>query len=311
VQNGQAINVAAPTGGLSGTLTLINVASGLDFTVNAEALAELATQPYYRLPADSYPDFNAAEVTPTSVVAANGFVYRSNWTRGVDAVSAVLMRSSALAEFILDAGTHSGTDVVTTFPTWRHYVTTTGATAPFAVPFAWPAVCAAVQGASGPVAISSPTIEVFTRHGAQTLLAVDDFGVRPPDTPNCSAAATVYDFMLGDSGQAVNPPRSPVLGSFNRKFATGPWAAGTRENGWIRIGFASAPSIQSLATSTRIDSATGASVSGVHRFRGLPTVGFFARTFANGTLSCGTASCQGNYGGAFPLHFMRTIEQGN
>jgi hypothetical protein len=35
--------VARPTGGLSGTLTLINVASGMDFTANAEALADLGT----------------------------------------------------------------------------------------------------------------------------------------------------------------------------------------------------------------------------------------------------------------------------
>jgi hypothetical protein len=33
-------------------------------------------------------------------------------------------------------------------------------------------------------------------------------------------------------------------------------------------------------------------------------VGFFARTFANGTLGCGAGSCQGNYGGAFPLRSL-------
>ena len=48
-----------PSGNLSGTLTLINVATGMNFTVNAVALAQLSTRPFYRDYADPYPDFTA------------------------------------------------------------------------------------------------------------------------------------------------------------------------------------------------------------------------------------------------------------
>src|SRR5205085_573835 len=74
--------VARPTGGLSGTLTLINVASGMDFTVNAEALADLGTRPFFRAAVDPYPDFAAVEIDAVSVVIANGKAYRSTWNRG-------------------------------------------------------------------------------------------------------------------------------------------------------------------------------------------------------------------------------------
>ena len=85
----------APSGGLSGTLTLINVASGMNFTVNADALDQLASQPFFRVAPESYVDFNANEVDPVSVVIVGGQVYRSTWARGADAVSAALMRDEA------------------------------------------------------------------------------------------------------------------------------------------------------------------------------------------------------------------------
>jgi len=41
--------------------------------------------------------------------------------------------------------------------------------------------------------------------------------------------------------------------------------------------------------------------------RGLPVVGFMARTFLNGTLTCGSINCQGNYGGSFVHRYRRFI----
>jgi hypothetical protein len=52
---------------------------------------------------------------------------------------------------------------------------------------------------------------------------------------------------------------------------------------------------------------TGEVVTGAHTFRGLPIVGFAVRIFRNGTLRCDAGTCQGNYGGAFPLKYRRNI----
>jgi hypothetical protein len=51
----------------------------------------------------------------------------------------------------------------------------------------------------------------------------------------------------------------------------------------------------------------GAPTAGSVTFFGLPVTGFMVRTFSNNTLTCGTASCQGNYGSAFNHSYRTTI----
>jgi hypothetical protein len=296
IQSASDGNIAAPTGGLSGTLTLINVSSGMDFTVNADALAELSTRSFFRPPTDSYPDFNAVEIDPVSVVIANGSLYRSNWTRAADAVSAVLMRSSWLGEFVLDTGTNSRSDVVVTFPTRQFYFTGVAASPPFAP-------CGTFNTFAGQPA----TIRWF---GRESLGGTHESfgGVPPPPVANFRCSATsVLDFS--NSAFHTQPgPRSGVLGSDNRAVAEGAAFVGaTTANGWFSVTPTSTQPLTSLGTSTRMNLGTGTITTGAHAFTGLPVVGFAVRTFVNGTLSCGAGSCQGNYGGSFPLKFRRSI----
>ena len=61
------------------------------------------------------------------------------------------------------------------------------------------------------------------------------------------------------------------------------------------------------ATSTMLRHATGEIVTGPHTFKGLPVTGFSARIFRNGSLRCDVGTCQGNYGGAFPMKSRRDI----
>jgi len=56
----------------------------------------------------------------------------------------------------------------------------------------------------------------------------------------------------------------------------------------------------------RIYPGDGTSVDVRPTYWGLPVVGFMVRTFRNGNLACGSATCQGNYGGAFPHRYVRT-----
>jgi hypothetical protein len=108
-----------PLGGISGTLTLINVADGMDFTVNAVALQDVATDKYYRPANDPYPDYDAAEIGKASAFVQDGKLYRSQWGSGLAAVEAVLLRTTLANEVVLDAGTASATDWVVTMPTRR------------------------------------------------------------------------------------------------------------------------------------------------------------------------------------------------
>jgi hypothetical protein len=289
-----ASDIGPPTGGLSGTLTLINVASGEDFTVNAEALADLSTRSFFRPPSDPYPDLNALEIDPVSVVVANGAIYRSTWNRAADAVSAVLMRSSFMGEFILDAGTHSRSEMVITYPTRQFYQAGTNQTIPFSA-------CTSFNTFGGQAA----TIRWFSREAASGTH--ESFGgIPPPAVANFRCSATTVLEFRNSSTHTQPANLTGVLGSDNRAVAEGA-AFVAAENGWFEVTPTSNTRFTSLPGSTRIDLLTGAVTTGAHAFGGVPAVGFAVRTFVNGTLACSGGACQGNYGGSFPLKFRRTI----
>lgn len=293
--------VTRPTGGLSGTLTLINVASGLDFTVNAEALAGLASRPYFRPPSDSYPDFNAAEIDAESEVAAGGAVYRSRWSRPVDAVSAALMRAEWAGEYVLDAGTASLTDLVFTFPTRHFYVSAAGSQPPFPQGPAWSFNCG--PAFSWPAELS---VLFHNREARFAAAAGGDF-LASPRPASCASAAVV----AVRNGAAHIPPaalaRSAVLGSETGGYSQGGLQVTTTfSGGWVRFIAPTAAILTSEASSMRWN-ASGSFLAGAHRVSGQPMLGFAVRTFRNGTISCGGVTCQGNYGGAFPLKYVRSI----
>jgi hypothetical protein len=301
VQGNAALDASPPTGGLAGTLTLINVNSGMDFISNADALAELSTRAFYRPASDPYPDFNAVEIEPESTVVANGKVYRSVWTRPVDAVSAVLMRTEATAEYILDRNTRSRTDHVVTLPTRSFYMQGNAFFAPFESP---------------PTTVSEQFTATVADRSASRVLISCSTNITPP--PACrrewawAANVLTIDNFPDFSGGS---PVVSLLGS---------------RNGWITGGFGDfrIPSffqsgaityqvvptasntyrlLTSLDSSTRFDMATGQVLAGAHTLRGLPLIAMQFRTFENGTLTCSAGRCQGNYGGSFPAAYRRNI----
>lgn len=282
-----AIETAAPTGGLSGTLTVINVANGLNFTVNADALAQLTTLPFYRPYIDSYPDFDSAEVNPVGHFVANGKAYRLTFVSGIDAVSAALLKTTGENEWLREAGTNTATDWVLTMPMRRFIHTSSDAfviptsfpqaNAGYAVgmdwasrdgprfqmPYGCPSICPAGSNGSGLRLPWATTVWSFTRSGDGTI----------PSAVFGSANAQSFALFqnLGESGSAIMD-LDPLL---------------TVHSG-----------VQFQATSVRLSDGTIASESGF--LLGIPAVGFMARTFQNGQLACGSATCQGNYGGAYP-----------
>lgn len=294
VHGNAVVETASPSGGLSGTLTLINVASGMDFTLNAEALAELSSRPFYRPASDPYPDFAAAEIEPISVILDRGFVYRSVWSNGRDAVSAVLMRTGWAGEFILDAGTNSATDFVTTFPTRQHYAGTS-----FSPPFS--GNCRFPPGEQ-----SGESVRIFYTDRDERGEVY--FG---REVSFQCGASVVFD--VRNTGTIPYGPSTGVLGSQSRALVpdTSVRIPTRMSNGWMNVSLASPLGLTSLPTSTRMDVATGAITTGAHRISGLPLVGFTVRTFRNDSVSCANGVCQGNYGGAFPMKYTRAIGMAN
>jgi hypothetical protein len=280
-----------PSGGLMGTLTLINVANGQDFTVNAIALADLAAAAMYRDSPDPYPDFDAAEVRPESRVFLNGLLYGLRWTGGRDAVSSVLMSTQVLNEFVRDSGTSSQADWVVTLPTLRLYAT---GEAPFRIrPDSW-----------------NLNLDVFDREERAFTTGDCFFGGAGCFRSFFSFyAASVVPIDEG-SWEPNEAPPTGVLGSHNVLSIIEP-SSPLLQSGWARLSLNPLFdwSMESEPGSTSYDPATGAIRSGRFQVGGLPVTGLMVRTFKNGTLHCGSAACQGNYGGSFSHRYVRSITE--
>jgi hypothetical protein len=253
------------------------------------------------------------EIDPVSVVIENGFIYRSTWNRGADAVSAVFMRSEMHGEYVLDEATASKSDWVVTFPTRQHYLAAQSASPPFTRPALWAADCGAI-GADGSRALPQTLWRgeqvlgvAYNRAQAAVHFNLEsDFGAPQPPPLMLCAAASVFSFA--SSAARFRAGKPSVLGSQTGGLSVG--RLDTRrpdENGWARLTVAGRAALVSLPTSTRTRIATGIVTGGAHTFTGLPVTGFMVRTFENGTLTCSSGACQGNYGGSFPLSYRRSI----
>ena len=296
-------SLAAPTGGIAGSYTLINVQNGADMGGNVTALANFN-------PAIIYTDLgneatNLTSAQPVSVVVAQQPTGTTTYTNtfagataGVDAVGSTIQHSTVINEYVLDSATKSATDWVLTFPTKRYY---TGA-APAITPFS-----NAFVGPGG--ACETISFQFFDREEGTGTAAGADFSPTPSVTPNSLCwESTVLSVRNVASAVAT----SNVLGSVNTTIVN---VATGFQNGWARLTFlgtnATTTGITAATTTSRnVNTGTTSAVAGV--FRGLPVIGFMARTLFNGTLSCtnaagATASCQGSYGSLFDHRFEQNI----
>ncbi len=286
-----ALQTAAPEDRLSGTLTLINVANGMEFSTNAVALAQLAGAAFYRDYGDPYPDFDSAEVLPVSHFVIGGRSYRASWPSGLDAVAGALTAQSLRNETILDTATNSGTNWIVTLPLRR-----LGRPA-VALPSSYPA--AKTSGLPF-------MMQWRARDGAPTMTLLDECGFLCPGytyevNPRLPWAASVLDFATGGLADAQPEVASRVLGSTNAARITLPTTA---QNGAGRVVFnVRGGSFQA----TSLDLADGTVRTEDVQLSGVPAVGFMVRTFENGRLDCGGTICQGNYGGAFPHVLERVL----
>ena len=309
-------SVGPPSGLLSGTLTLINVNSGQDFTLGATALQDLSTRTLFYPAGDSNPTFASNEIDPVSIVAVGGNVYRSVWARPQDAVSAVLMHSSWTGEFIMDNATRSLADVVVTLPTRLHYVTATTFEPPFTAAGAWNGGCAdpAYPSWMRWRTLGEELRIWFYNREAQGAFATDSCSLdcRRPTLCAASAVASPHNAATHLPTFDLTASGSFALGSTTGGLGIGsqiPMSGSGYQNGWLEfLPEGARQPLTSLSLSTRTNIGTGQVEVGSHRFSGLPIVGFTVRTFSNGTLNCsGAGSCQGNYGGAFGFKSRRTI----
>ncbi|MEO7325876.1 MAG: hypothetical protein ABIW82_13710 [Dokdonella sp.] len=284
-------DLVTPTSGLAGSATIINVGEGTFFAYNAQAISGFTSVPFTSTSAGSQSadtlaqantgDSNiAGAAAVASVPAGADATLELGYTRGVDAVSAVLMADSLYNEYLVADGLGANTDWIVTFPTKKFYAD------PFVVPQA-------------PLA---PFVERFNAHS--NVLVVGDLydqeefhlttGIPPEGCgflcPSFVALQFPYEVNVLSflrRGNAGDP--SGVVGSQLATnvvlFNNAPYG----DAGWLRINLNSSDEPHSLPG--------GMSAAGKRYFlHGLPAAGFMTYAVINGNAAPGKLA---NYSGAF------------
>jgi len=292
-------NTVPGSGGLFGSLTLINVLKGEDFGFDPTALDGFSTTALWFPAGDIRPTL--ANVNPKTSVTVAGFnVYVTpNWPdlapgNPVDPVSAVIMHNNVYNEFVLDVSTNSATDWVVTFPTKREYV--------FAGSGVAQKLFQSNFTASG--SCDEVTVTQYDRE-ERTIVSQTSFSPPPPtQTDALCWEANVLSYVYPSS--ASTPAASTVLGSKNYSVVKTDFV-----NGWVALAFnvTSTGRHQLVGPgSTIFDTRTGGTIGSLSTtFNGLPVIGFAATIFENGTLTSGGVAIQSNYGGNFNHKFTKSI----
>jgi hypothetical protein len=296
----------ATSGGLAGTGTLINVAQGTDYSYDPVALAGFyMDRPPLHTPVGSAAP-SLADAAPVSTVTVvdpdTGIPTRKSddWTdpaagtlAGIDAVSATLMRSAVINEYVVNTEIHAGTDWVITFPTKRWYVDQVdNPVRPFSTVFSAGGACEPGE------------IAIFDQSGQLYGPGVWNPVPRRFDSP-CWAAnvvsinnGMVLASALGSGGNSQIWPNINV---------------GTRRAGRMSMSFPSSVGDHTFHwAKARTPAATAdlpprQLVNGAapnHTHHGLPVIGFAVQRYVNDVLPGGVLS---NYGGAYAHRYERKV----
>jgi hypothetical protein len=298
---GYSAHITAPSGGLSGSATLINALAGSSAEYSPVALDGFwevnGASPQLTSSTSPLPDLSSGGNRAANV-NYEGKSYFSNFSRSIDALSAVLMTNQLLGEHAYTIDGVIGTTWVMNTPTKRFY-TQGVATPPFGA--AW----ATQTGAA-----CDEVMLYSTDRDGVTINFSDDFSARPPLPPFMGLCFTAQ--VLGFGGSYYG--RDAMFGSKN--IYGGGYAAqqnggslvitAGKEGGKTRlVPSAAGAQLASLSGSVAsMDTLTGAVTltSGKHTFYGLPMVGVVL-SFS----SFKTGNPQQNFASGFRLNSTRRI----
>ena len=242
----------APTGGIFGTATLVNVAEGLAFSYDAIALQNFWQGGLMHTePGSLEPNLNSAFPRST-VLLDNGELNRSEWTQGFQAVSSVLSKYQLINEYAIDGIILGKTEWVMTFPTKRFH--TNNSDQNLLRPFS--------QAWNGTTSCDEYQLNVYDRE--EQIEFVDGNGGPFPQLPlpQFCLSANVFEFLPPDMSISDS---SSILGSNSHYTITTSSNAFT-ESGWGRLEF--------------LDTVTPLPVSG-SGLKGLPVTGFAVQQYTN------------------------------
>jgi hypothetical protein len=265
--------VTAPTGGLYGNATVINVQNGTEIGYDATAINNFAITPLHEQPGDEAPSLADAQPFASFSNGAS-----RNYLTGIDAVSAVLMKESIKNDYAFGAGLAAQTDFVITFPTKSLYVnngytgsTPNAATLPFTAPWS----------RTDSSACEQISVNYFNREEGTKQLQVGQISPRPPQGTGIALCYETNVFSVGTS---------KILGGQFVRTALNLDSA--FDTGWMNVGLTGSGIGRTLADA-----------GGVITHLGLPVIGFAITSIQNGDVD-GLLS---NYAGSWTHKATATV----
>jgi len=274
---GSFSSIVAPTGGLFGSASVVNVAQGTFYAYNADALEGFTDSTLGSGTGSLSPSLSDVS-PPVANVFSNGNVVTASYSFAIDAVSAVFDASNLYNEW--QSSDSVGSDWVVTFPTKRFYVDPLYTSSPHAFPPFEQGFGEVYDGLSCDVI----GISLFDREENTTSTPTCGFSPCPPGQPPSSLCHETNVITFGGNGG------SSILGS---GLTSNIDTTALGSNGWMGLSFTDA---SHGGTSPSGDAhAMDQSENGV-TFYGLPTTGFEAVNFLNSNVAGGVLA---NYSGVY------------
>ena len=275
----------APTGGLFGAASVVNVAQGTFYAYNADALDGFSLTTLNSQTGSLFPTLGSvndagAPLTVTSFVFNNGVLLTSPYdqaTQAIDAVSSVFEAANIYNQYETSSNGAVATDWVVNFPTKRFYVDADTFTLTTVVPPFEHLFGAKETGNAVGLSCTVVGITIYDREENTTTPTGCGFSPCPPGQPPSSICHETNVITFDTTGTAS------VLDSgltANIK----PIGA----NGWTNLTFAGVTGNPLHPHDMR--PATNGNV-----FHGLPTTGFEAVEFVNGNVGGALANYSGVY----------------
>lgn len=248
-----------PSGGLSGSASLVNVAEGVAMTYDAIPLDDFWNGP------GIHASPGAEEITlnnafPKSQVLNNGQFFESSWDSGIEAVSALFTSSEIYNEYALDSFIAGKSEWVVTFPT-KYSNSQDSTVQPYLAEWDGTNACENV----GVTAWDREQSNI--QYGECTDVCPTEFELKL-----CHSTNTI-EFLLPQNNMGI---ATKILGSSNQIQFSGngapdiePFAVqppNGNENGWAQL-FFSNENVMFPVSGTA--------------YQGLPAVGFLATQFTN------------------------------
>jgi hypothetical protein len=287
-----------PTGGLFGSIAIVNTSAGTMLTYSADALEDFRQDSthasnnsvvLHTFKSDPHPTLADALTDPVNQTASawvvvGGRPLRLDYpaSRAIDAVSATLMVTDHTSEYTIDPRMGAQTEWIQTFPTRRFYTDQALVGAAAIPPFT--SIYPTTGTEAEAIFCEGAAYGAYDRqrHSAvrgQHIDVVNAF-------ENCY---TVHTIPMNQSDQTRSDAASWLRSTLTAKLEDGAPADFSFTSGWMTVAF-EPPAISFPRPRLR------AALDG-KQLTGLPVLGFVATNYVNAKLTAGVLA---NYSGAFP-----------